>query len=126
MCRRGHAKSVFLTPDPEPPGEVVGVQGLRPVTRRGQNDGLRQVVIVGVARVRFDVAHAIGPTEAISSRGQPSRNAEQVADREADHEAATTVLKFHWYTLPYALGYWFTQLKRSRGLAVPSEEVENS
>ena len=85
-----HAKTVFLTPDPEPPGEVVGVQGLRPVTRRGQNDGLRQVVIVWVARFRFDVAHTVGPAEAdFLPRPTLTGNAEQVADREADHEAAT-------------------------------------
>ena len=91
-----HAKAVFLAPDPEPPGEVVGVQGLRPVTRRGQNDGLRQVVIVGVVGFCFDVAHTFGPAEAdFLSRPTLTRNAEQIAYRKADHEAATAVLELH-------------------------------
>ena len=94
--RMAHAKAVFLTPDPEPPGEVVDVQGLRPVTRRGQNDSLRQVVIVRATCPHFDVAHTVGPAEAdFLPLPALTQNAEQVTDRETHHEAATTVLKLH-------------------------------
>ena len=63
------------------------------MTGRGQNDGLRQVVIVGIAGLCFDVAHTVEPSKAdFLSRPALTRNAEQVARRETHHKAAAAVL----------------------------------
>ena len=99
-CCIANAKAVFLTPDPEPPRELVGVQFASPETLFGQNDGLRQVVIVRVARACLDIAHAFGPAAAdFLPRPALAQYAEQVTGREADHEAAAAVLEFHWRIL---------------------------
>lgn len=94
--RAAHAKAVFLAPYPEPPREVVDVQDLRAIARIGQNDCLREVVIVGMARFSLYLADTVGPAAADFFLPPAfARKAEQVADRQANHDAAAPVLHFH-------------------------------
>ena len=88
------AQAVFLRPRPEPSPQVFRVERFAFQARCGQDERLRQVVIVRLFRSGLDFTNAVRVV-APDSAARPTfrRNAEEISGRKADHRSPAPVLK---------------------------------